>query len=262
MTATIAPFEDPETRRTRRLLATGKRVGIVGLVVLLIGGAMLGIGLYRLFNGLSQTRERLTAEVAVPGTSQVDLEPGTYDVVAIGDGLIQRVGSTGQEQRTERTEFPVPTIIITDSTGTSITRSASSSSFNYSNNDYDLVSMGSFHVSAADTYRIDVIGEPGQVTSIGVGPADDSGGSALALGGGALLALGGLVTIGGIITYVIGRTRRTRRERGLGSIPGWTPAMGAAPYGSAPYRSGYANGPPNPASSGSFLPPPPPPPTT
>ncbi|MEO6988292.1 MAG: hypothetical protein ABI239_06555, partial [Aquihabitans sp.] len=68
MTATIAPAQDLEARRIRRLLKIGKRVGIVGLVVLLIGGAMLGAGLFRVFKDLSQTREHLTTEIAVPGT--------------------------------------------------------------------------------------------------------------------------------------------------------------------------------------------------
>lgn len=250
MTATIAPYEDLDARRTRRLLTIGKRVSIVGLALALIGGAMLATGVFQAINDISHKRDDLIVEVPVAASAEVALEPGSYNVVAIGTGLLEHTRTRDGDRETRRTDVPVPTITITDSAGTPVTSTGSNTSFHFSNDSYDLVSMGSFRVDTADTYRMEVDGEPGAIQSIGI-DAGGTHGAALALGGGALLALGLMVTIGGIATYVNGYFRRRRQDQARNPMLGWAPPPGFTPSG-GPYRGPHG---------GSALPPPPPPPS-
>ena len=254
MTTTLAPYEDDDLRRAHRRLAIGKVIGIVGVAVLLIGGGMLGTGLFKLFRGLSQTRDRLTVEVPVPGTSETYLETGTYDVVAIGNGLTEQVRSGGDGQTsTRRRSFVQPNVSITTNEGRSVPFINSAANFTFSNTHYDLVSLQRFRVTQAGTYRIEVNGEPGPVQTIGIGPVDHTGGGMLALVGGAVLGLGVLVTIGGVVLYGTGRSRRNRHQARFGGIPGWAPPPAGAPGYETPNPYGQ-----QPATT--WTPPPPPPP--
>lgn len=182
---------------------------------------------------MAHTREKLDVELGVPGTDQVDLEAGTYDVVAIGDGLIRsfdRDHASGSLVTT--TNFREPTVTITSADGTPVTLRPPRVNARVAINNSDLVSTNSFEVTNAGTYAVEVTGEPGAVTSVGVGQNSelDDAALAVAVSGGVMFGIGLLVTvigifllIGGAVWRVVARSDQPVQPPEAPPFPGWEP---------------------------------------
>lgn len=247
-------------------------MGIIG-VVLIITGVVSTVG------DETRTRNTLTAEVPVPGTIDVDLEADTYEIVAIGSGLVRtedrpvgrRRGNSSQPRPTTReltrNEFAAPTVAITLD-GTPLTIGRPKDRTLSSESTYDLVSLGSFEAPSAGTYRIQATGEPSGVTAIGIDEAGDRGGFIVAgaIGGGlfvfAFMAfpLGVVLLLAGIVWGVVDRISSGEAALGGRSFGGFSLGRGTVTTSTYPASYRPPGSPTSSTNSPSDLPPPPPPP--
>ena len=228
-------------RRTRALLTHGKRMGIIGVVLLVVGVAILTSGVFPSSADLTDARDRLDIEVDVPGQVELDLETGSYAVVAIGTGLTADVGAERDEgkddSRVERVPFVEPTVVITAPGGSRVAMQPPRSPFTVSTPDFDLVSLRSFQVETVGTYRIEVLGESSRVSSVGIGPSDltDGGTSVGTIVGGVLFGIGLVLSLVGLRLFVIGLRRRRQDAAALAAMdagdttPDWIPPAESGP---------------------------------
>lgn len=242
-------YPSPQVSRPkgpRTLMIVGAVAAVVGLLLTVGGALLLGTGLFDTFDALLNRRERLAIEVEVPGRGEVHLEPGSYDVVVIGDDLTRRDGRGSDPDRVRRGTFREPTVTVRPAGGDALVLQEPKFDLTFSSSSYDMVSIKSFRVTTAGTYVVEVNGEPGPVESVGIGDASDLNAKALAAAFGGLVVFGlGLLAlvpgigmlIGGVIWWVVVRNRDA-------ASPPWPPG----PPG------------PFPPPGSSTMPPPPPPP--
>ena len=196
-------------------------MGTSGVVLLVAGVAILTSGLSTPSPDLTRARDRLDIEVDVPGRVELDLEAGNYDVVVIGTGLTAEVRDEGDDDsRLERVPFVEPTVAITAPLGSRVAMQPPRSTLTISTPDHDLLSLRSFRVETAGTYRIDVLDESSRVSSVGIGSSDrmDGGTSVGIIVGGTLFGVGLVLSLVGLRLFVLGLRRRRRDAAALAAI--------------------------------------------
>lgn len=225
------PVPAPPPRRRSRgpvvLIVVGALATVAGLVLTVVGGVFIGTELVdTVKDGLDPERD-LDLVVEVPGSGEVDLDPGTYDVVVLGDGLTVRVqggpSSPGDAvgHHLERTAFAVPPLTVS-SGGTELELGEPGLPRLYSGPDGDLVSVYAFEATEEASYTLAVESVAGgQVEKAGIVESSELnlsnehvrrslGGTLLLLVGIPLGAVGFLVLIGGVVWRLLAPPARPR----------------------------------------------------
>ncbi|MEO6988295.1 MAG: hypothetical protein ABI239_06570 [Aquihabitans sp.] len=267
MTTTFDYSAQQPSKGPKVLLTLGGIALGLGVVMVVIGVVLLGTGMFDTFKDLANARDNLEAEVAVPGTVEVYLQADTYDVVAIGDGLIRDLPDDNDgASSTTRTNFREPTVTVTTSEGMPLTLREPRFNAMLSVNSYDMVSISSFKVITPGTYVIAVTGEPGPVTAVGVGEAGTIADATVGklIGGGVLFGLGFLLIIPGIGLLIGGGIwRSSDRKNRQPPVPGppssFGPPGGFPPGGPGGIPPFNVPGPPGSAPGQPPMPPPVPP---
>ena len=212
-----APPPPPSTRRPIRMLVVGIVLAVLGVVGLAVAG---GLGLRGTVGAVSDAldvRGRLVAQVDVPGSSTVNLQPGEYVVLALGTGLVS--GGTGASSGTgvgsdtgysggalTVIPFVVPEVRVTGPAGPVELRAPGASSI-VSTPSLDAVAIHSLVIATAGSYSVDVTGPGDVVTTVGLRPAVDVEALlrstvtwvVVGVGSGLVLLLGIGFTIGGAV---------------------------------------------------------------
>jgi hypothetical protein len=214
----------PPPRKSRGpviLIVLGALGMFVGLVLTVLGGVFIGTELVdTVKDGLDPERD-LDLVVQVPGSGEVELESGTYDVVLLGNGLTVEVQggppSPGDSigHHLERTAFAVPPLTVT-SGGTDLELGEPGMPRLYKGPGGDLVSVYAFEATDDASYTLTVEGDAGaQVEQAGIVESSELnlsnehvrrslGGTLLLLVGIPLGTLGFLLLIGGVIWRLVG----------------------------------------------------------
>lgn len=181
-------------------------------ILFTLGVVLIGTGASNATEDPAEFRTNLDAEIPVPGTAEVYLQAKAYDVVAIGNDLVDAGvpsprGGTGPATRAT---FPRPTITVTGPEGAVVPVEPQRHVLTYAGDGYDMVSLNAFDIGTAGTYRVEVTGE-GSLTAVGVGQANTRNESAVAtvLGGGVLTVIAFLFLIPGAALLVIGLVWRS-----------------------------------------------------
>lgn len=176
----------------------------INVIMVVAGVALVGPDEVFTDDPEPRTRASLIGEMPLPGATEVYLERGSYDVVAIGAGLLTRKRVGGERSAAayeSRNPFPEPIVTVTRG-GEAVTTTRPTTDASDMRGDYDLVSLHTFDVSAAGTYRIEATraeaaSGPAPVTSIAIGAAtDDTARSSRTKGMGGLLLVFGIVGFG------------------------------------------------------------------
>jgi hypothetical protein len=205
----------PRRRGPKILIVIGGVMTAIGIIAFIVGFAIMGAELFETVDeGLDPTKE-LDLTVDVPGEGTVQLEPDRYQLVALGPTLTSVSGSTSDAggQDVHRLPFADPPITVTAPDGTEVVLEPPALERLSRAPGLDSVGLSEFTASQSGTYTIEVGGETGPVTQVGVGEAEsiweEAAGfvvSAVVITAGALLAtLGFLLLVGGIIWMVVSR---------------------------------------------------------
>ncbi|HEX2578414.1 MAG TPA: hypothetical protein VHK88_18860, partial [Aquihabitans sp.] len=257
------------------LMILGLVLIVTGVLAATAGANRVGDAAEELNTSGDEVRNGLLLELGVPGSGEVDLEPGRYDVFALGgEGSLPRrtqpdpVTTDDTTPGTTRdTGIDEPVVVVTDPQGATVQLYEPSVESLLTGAFGELYAIESFTVEVAGSYRIDVTGSGTDATSVGVGPKVDTDELGNLVGGGALSlvgvlggGLGFLLAVGGLIWFLVADTTPRPGPGGLYTPPppggGWAPPAPTAwtPPGSAPPPP-----PPPPPGPATWSPPPPPP---
>lgn len=198
------PASPPPARRPIRMLVVGIVLAVLGVVGLAVAG---GLGLRAVSDALD-VRGQLVAQLDVPGSTTVNLQPGEYVVLALGTGLVTGASSGTGSPGGALTAIPfvVPEVRVTGPGGPVELRAPGASSI-VSTPSLDAVAVHSLTIATAGSYSVDVRGPGDVVTTVGLRPAVDVGALlrstvtwvVVGVGSGLVLLLGIGFTIGGAV---------------------------------------------------------------
>lgn len=205
----------PARPRGARILA------IVGAVLLLLGlaGTTAGIGRVRVHvKAIRDTgpnlRNTVIADLNVPGSRQVELEPGSYDVFAIsayGEGF-RRSTTTTTTTGPTRTDEPTgpfsnvgldaPEITLTDPDGLELVAREPGVGSIFGGVSGEMYAVATYRVVEPGTYRLSAAG--GNAAEVGIAPSVTDGDVARLVGSGLLTLLAALGMGLGFVLALIG----------------------------------------------------------
>jgi hypothetical protein len=199
------------------MVTTGIVFIIVGILASIGGIAIWVVDVVGTVSDSMNVRRELEAEVRVPGSAQVDLRSGRYELVALGRGLTRTVQGgipvQGEVVGTTlvRAPFSEPTAVVTGPDGAILTLRAPEMSSLTSTPSIEAVSIAAFTVSTPGIHTVDVDGGTGSVQSIGVRAETRLRDTFDALVVGALIGfVGGALLFLGVVLLVVGLIRRAR----------------------------------------------------
>lgn len=220
----------PPRKGPRYLIIAGVAALVLGVVAFIGGFVMLGSNFLGMFEQATDPEGALRASTAVPGSTTVNLEPGRYQVVALGPNLVTKSGSASSPggYRLDRGPFADPDVTVTSPAGSAVVLEPPQIERLASLPSLDQVGFAEFTAAEAGSYTVDVAGAPGQVLKVGVAEAKSIGeeaspwlaSSGVIMLGGAGLALGVILTVAGIIWRVVGRASGPPATPGGPGFPG------------------------------------------
>lgn len=212
----------------------GRRLVLAGIVTLVLGIGIsvvgFGVVMFELVRGATDAgaSDGAIVEVTVPGEGSVDLDAGTYDVLALGTGLVNAQYSQIRDMvDAQRTGFVDPVVTIRGPDGRTLSSRPPRVMTLEDRPGTDVATLWSFRVDAAGVHTIEVSSAVGSgsdpVRSVIVRSAD--GLQAFGIYGRYALGLG-LILVGGVLTavavplLVIGIVIRARgRTAGTANFP-------------------------------------------
>ncbi len=262
MALPVDPYAPTRTRpRGAKILA------ITGAVLLVLGfvGTVAGVGRVRVHvQAIRDTgpnlRNAVIADLNVPGSRRVELEPGRYDVFAIstyGEGF--RRPSTTTTTRPGQVDQPTgpfsdvgleePQVTLTDPDGNRLVRREPGVGSIFAGVSGEMYAVASYRVVEPGTYRLSAAG--GNAAEVGIAPSVTDGDVTRLVGSGLLTLLAALgiglgfllALIGGVWLLVAGGSATPPPSQ-----PGWAAPQtgwGAPPPGSI-WPSPWDNRPPPP----------------
>jgi hypothetical protein len=187
----------------------------LGSIAFIVGFVVMGAELFETVDEGLDPASDLALVVDVPGEGTVDLEPDRYEVVALGPSLTSVSGRTSDAggMDVDRLPFAEPRVTVTGPDGEEVGLEAPSIDRLTHAPGLDVVGLREFTARQSGTYTIEVGGESGPVTQVGVGEAESLWegargfvASAVIITIGALLGtLGFLVLVGGIVWWAVAR---------------------------------------------------------
>lgn len=179
------------------------------------GFVLMGAKMFDTFQEGMDPESHLDLTVELPGEGRVQLEPGRYEVVALGPTLtaVSGMHSDAGGQDVDRLPFRDPDVTVTGPDGEPVTLEPVGVEHLSHTPGLDVVSFREFTVTTEGDYTLVVTGEPGPVTKVGVGEAvdlwDEAKGWVLSAVvssvGGLLMTFGILALLGGVVWWVVGR---------------------------------------------------------
>lgn len=242
--------ELPRARRgPRRLMTVGIVMSVLGWGAFIVGFVLLGMNMFETVESGLDPEGELAVSVGVPGEGSVTLDPGRYQVVALGNALttVSGMSSDAGGLDVNRTPFVEPAVSVLAPNGEPIALEQPTVERVTHTPGLDAVGIREFEATTSGTYVVRVAGQPGAVTKVGIGDADSIWesakpfltASAIIAGGGVAGGLGVTVLIIGIVWRAIGRaTSSVGRSMGtftnvlVQQPPAWRPP--AAPRQPAP----------------------------
>jgi hypothetical protein len=205
----------PQARRgPRRTMTLGIVMSVLGWSAFIVGFVLLGMNMFETVQDGLDPESELAVSVGVPGEGAMTLEPGRYQVVALGIALttVSGMSSDAGGLDVNRMPFAEPQVSVVAPNGEPIALEPPTVERVTHTPGLDAVGIREFTVTTAGTYVLRVDGQPGAVTKVGVGDAEsiwDSAkpfltSSAIIAGGGIVGGLGVTVLIIGIVWRAIG----------------------------------------------------------
>jgi hypothetical protein len=210
----------PVRRRGPKVLTV---IGLVATVVgwggFIAGFVFLGANFLDAFEEGLDPASKLDLRVDVPGEGSVDLEPGRYQVVALGPRLTSISGRSSDAggYDVNRLPFAEPPFDVRDSEGNGVDLRPPGIDRVTHGPGLDAVGLYEFTVPTAGRYTLDVSGERGAVVALGIGEAkglwEEAKGwvaaSIVIMIGAFLGTIGIFVLIGGIVWGLLVRRPTT-----------------------------------------------------
>ena len=205
----------PRARRgPRRMMTLGIVMSVLGWGAFIVGFVLLGMNMFETVQGGLDPEGELAVSVGVPGEATMTLDPGRYQVVALGDALttVSGISSDAGGLDVNRMPFAEPPVSVLAPNGEPIALEPPTVERVTHTPGLDAVGIREFTVTTAGTYVLRVDGQPGAVTKVGVGDAESIWASAkpfltssaIIAGGGIVGGLGVTVLIVGIVWRAIG----------------------------------------------------------
>jgi hypothetical protein len=218
----------------------------VGAVLVVLGfvGTTAGIG--RVRGNVSDIRDTgpnlrnaVIADLNVPGSRQVELEPGRYDVFAIstyGEGFRRSTSTTTTSGPTSADEptgpfsnvgLDAPEITLTDPDGRELVGREPGVGSIFGGVSGEMYAVTSYRVVEPGTYRLSAAG--GNAAEVGIAPSISDGDVARLVGSGLLTLLAALGIGLGFLLGLIGVVWLLVSGGSPGPPPGPQPGWGAPP---------------------------------
>lgn len=220
-------------------------LAIVGAVLLVAGfvGTTAGIGRVRTHvKAIRDTgpnlRNQVIADLNVPGSRRVELEPGRYDVFAIstyGEGFRRSTTTTTPGPgRVDEPSGPfsdvgldAPQITLTDPDGNRLVRREPGVGSIFGGVSGEMYAVASYRVVEPGTYRLSASG--GNAAEVGIAPSLSDGPVMRLVGSGLLalvaalgMGLGVVLGLVGVIWLVVAGASASSGP-GPAAVPGWRP---------------------------------------
>lgn len=189
------------------LIIGGAITAVIGVLMFVGGFVMLGSNFFGMAKEAADPERSLKISVGIPGQTTVDLPPGRYQVVALGPTLVSVSGRSSDAggYHLQRLPFPDPDVTVTAPDGADVRLERPSVDRLSSLPGHDMVGFAEFTAAQAGQYRLEVRGEPGQVTKAGIGKAESLTEEAAPwLASSVVITLGGLLATAGVIAAVGG----------------------------------------------------------
>jgi hypothetical protein len=205
-------------RAPKAMVWIGGVMTVVGIGAFILGFVVMGAKMFETFDEGLDPASALDLTVDVPGEGRVFLEPDRYQVVALGPRLtgVSGMHSDAGGQTVHRLPFPDPAATVTGPDGQEVAFSSPGIERLVHAPGLDSVGLWEFTVPEAGEYTLEVGGESGAVTAVGIGEAeglwDEAKGwvaaAIISSVGGLLAALGTMLLVVGIVWWVVARSTR------------------------------------------------------
>lgn len=194
-------------RGPRRMAVLGIILSVVGWGAFVVGFVLMALNMFETVKEGLDPERKLELSVAVPGEGSVDLEPGRYQVVALGDTLTSVSGRSSDAGglNVHRLPFAEPPVTVTAPDGSAVTLEAPTADRLSHAPGLDAVGIREFDVTTAGSYTLSVAGEAGAVSKVGIGEAESMWEAASSwITSSAVIAIGGILGGIGMTVLIMG----------------------------------------------------------